>query len=76
MKNKSNSSKRSNGNGMSKAQMETDMSISIASNDSVSREMMIAEAAYYNAERRGFAPGNQLADWFQAEAEVVRQVAI
>ena len=31
---------------------------------------MIAEAAYYRAERRGFAPGGELIDWFQAEAEV------
>jgi hypothetical protein len=29
----------------------------------------IAVAAYYRAEQRGFAPGNELADWFQAEAE-------
>jgi len=30
---------------------------------------MIAVAAYYRAELRGFAPGNELADWFEAEAE-------
>lgn len=30
---------------------------------------MIATAAYFRAERRGFAPGNELADWLQAEAE-------
>jgi hypothetical protein len=29
----------------------------------------IAVAAYYRAEQRGFAPGDELADWFQAEAE-------
>ena len=27
----------------------------------------IAVAAYYIAESRGFAPGNELGDWFQAE---------
>lgn len=34
------------------------------------REAQIATAAYYRAERRGFAPGNELADWFAAEREV------
>lgn len=31
---------------------------------------MIARAAYYRAERRGFAPGYELEDWLEAEAEV------
>jgi len=30
---------------------------------------MIAERAYYKAERRGFAPGFELADWLEAERE-------
>jgi hypothetical protein len=30
----------------------------------------IAKAAYYRAERRGFAPGNDLDDWLAAEAEI------
>ena len=34
------------------------------------REQMIAEAAYFRAEQRGFMPGNELSDWLQAEAEV------
>ena len=34
------------------------------------REQMIAEAAYYRAEQRGFAPGNEMSDWLQAEADV------
>jgi hypothetical protein len=34
------------------------------------RHLLIAQAAYYIAERRGFAPGNELEDWFQAEGEV------
>jgi hypothetical protein len=32
-------------------------------------EEMIAVAAYFRAEQRGFAPGNEMLDWFQAEAE-------
>lgn len=34
------------------------------------RTCMIAEAAYLRAERRGFASGNELDDWLEAEAEV------
>lgn len=30
----------------------------------------IAQAAYYRAERRGFAPGHELADWLEAEQEI------
>jgi hypothetical protein len=30
----------------------------------------IAIAAYYRAERRGFAPGNEVEDWLAAEAEI------
>lgn len=32
---------------------------------------LIAEAAYYRAKKRGFAPGHELEDWIQAEAEVM-----
>ncbi len=31
---------------------------------------MIAEAAYYRAQRRGFAPGHELEDWLEAEAQI------
>lgn len=34
------------------------------------REQMIADAAYFYAERRGFAPGNDMDDWLRAEADV------
>jgi hypothetical protein len=34
------------------------------------RMALIAEAAYFRAERRGFAAGCELEDWFAAEAEV------
>lgn len=34
------------------------------------RQKMISEAAYYRAQRRGFAPGRELDDWFAAEAEI------
>ena len=34
------------------------------------RQRMIAEAAYYLAQRRGSTPGNPHQDWLQAEAEI------
>jgi hypothetical protein len=34
------------------------------------RRRMIAEAAYFKAARRGFAPGNPDRDWAEAEAEI------
>ena len=34
------------------------------------RAEMIALAAYYRAESRGFAPGHETEDWLAAEAEV------
>jgi hypothetical protein len=36
------------------------------------REMLIARSAYFRAEKRGFAPGGELQDWMEAEAEVLR----
>ncbi len=36
----------------------------------VDREEMIAVAAYYIAEHRGFEGGEPLSDWLAAEAEV------
>ncbi len=39
------------------------------------RANYVEVAAYYIAERRGFAPGDPLADWTAAEAEVDRLLA-
>jgi Protein of unknown function (DUF2934) len=33
---------------------------------------MIAEAAYYLAEKRGFVPGYELEDWLKAEAQILK----
>jgi len=35
---------------------------------------MIAEAAYYKAEKREFKPGNELRDWLDAKREIIRMV--
>jgi hypothetical protein len=34
------------------------------------RRQLIAQAAYYRAERRGFEPGHEADDWLAAEGEV------
>ncbi|MCD2453374.1 DUF2934 domain-containing protein [Methylicorpusculum oleiharenae] len=31
----------------------------------------IAECAYYKAEKRGFAPGHEIEDWYEAEQEML-----
>ena len=36
------------------------------------RTLMVAEAAYYLAERRGFAVGYENEDWLKAEQQVAR----
>ena len=38
---------------------------------SVNLESMIAEAAYYKAEKRNFYPGYELLDWLEAKSEVL-----
>jgi hypothetical protein len=35
---------------------------------------LISEAAYFRAKQRGFAPGYELEDWIEAEAEVMRRI--
>jgi hypothetical protein len=42
--------------------------------DAISREQLIAEAAYFRAEQRGFVPGNEMSDWLDAEADVERML--
>ena len=38
------------------------------------RHQMIAEAAYYRAQQRGFRGGDPLQDWIEAEAEVATRL--
>ena len=35
---------------------------------------LIAEAAYFRAKQRGFAPGRELEDWIEAESEVMGRI--
>jgi len=34
---------------------------------------MISVCAYYKAEKRGFTPGYELKDWYEAEQEINKQ---
>jgi hypothetical protein len=43
--------------------------------EAAQRQAMIAEAAYFRAQRRGFEPGHALEDWLAAEQEIYRLVA-
>ncbi len=40
--------------------------------DSALRSRMIAEAAYFRAEQRGFGNGDPVQDWLEAEVEIDR----
>lgn len=71
-KDKSAAKGKSNGNGS--ATRTRDPEAVSAESSQCPTEQMIAQAAYYIAERRGFAPNNDLADWLQAEAEVSSRV--
>ena len=70
MKTKSEPVSKSKGNGSPRQSRRSGASESSSGNYDCPREQMIAEAAYFHAERRGFSPGNELSDWFQAEADV------
>ena len=51
----------------------SEMASQVATERSVDPEvkrLMIAEAAYYCAEQRGFEPGHDLEDWLDAEARI------
>ena len=39
------------------------------------RSTMIAQAAYYLAEHRGFDPGHELEDWLVAESQIDAAIA-
>jgi hypothetical protein len=43
--------------------------------DPAERHRMIAIAAYYLAERRGFGPGRELDDWHRATAQIDAMLA-
>ena len=46
----------------------------IAEDADFNTQGIIAEAAYFLAEKRGFSPGEDVADWLQAEIDVERML--
>ena len=42
--------------------------------DADERYKRVAQAAYFRAEKRGFAPGGELQDWLEAEADIQQQL--
>jgi len=46
----------------------------VLSLDSSAYRELVELAAYYRAERRGFAPGGEVEDWLEAEREVAAHV--
>ena len=62
--------KKSKGNGAARPGNGSGESAAAAEGMDCPREQLIAEAAYFRAQQRGFAPGNELSDWLQAEADI------
>jgi hypothetical protein len=54
-----------------RAAARTDVATSLSPTE---RLRMIEMAAYFRAERRGFAPGHEFEDWVAAEAEIAALV--
>jgi hypothetical protein len=46
------------------------MAAAEAASRAAERREMIATAAYFRAQQRGFEPGHDLEDWFAAETEI------
>jgi hypothetical protein len=46
------------------------MAVAEATSRAAERHEMIAAAAYFRAQQRGFEPGHELEDWFTAETEI------
>jgi hypothetical protein len=74
MKSKSGSVNKSKSNESAKDEDGLGTMESASANNDCPREQMIAEAAYFLAERRGFAPENDIADWLQAENDVTATI--
>lgn len=70
MKTSASSVGKCKGNGSSPQPRASDRPLSSSDSDDCPREQMIAEAAYFRAQQRGFEPGSEMSDWLQAEADV------
>jgi len=72
MKTQIQSANKSKGNGSRQPVSESDLPDPLSGKDTCLQRQMIAEAAYFRAEQRGFASGNEMSDWLQAEADMER----
>lgn len=70
MKTRNPSASKTRGNGSSPRAQETRRSEQGSGAEACPREQMIAVAAYFRAQQRGFTPDRELSDWLEAEAEV------
>lgn len=61
------------GNRSGNSQSEPSDGLAAQGIDRSQLDEMISVAAYFRAEQRGFAPGDELDDWFRAEAEYLYQ---
>jgi hypothetical protein len=52
------------------------MAASEAASRAIERHNMIATAAYFRSQERGFEPGHELEDWLAAETEVVHDLQV
>ncbi len=59
---------------MKKSDKKRKAEATAASDDDAALRARIAEAAYYRAERRGFAGGSEVEDWLAAEEEILGEV--
>jgi hypothetical protein len=60
------------GNGLN----ENSLTASVGQVDPSQRNQMIAYAAYFRAEKRGFSPDSELDDWLESEREVDRALRL
>jgi len=70
MKTRSETASKTKGGGAARQMSESGKPGMAPANDAIPREQLIAVAAYFRAEQRGFAPGNEMSDWLDAEADV------
>lgn len=75
MKSRSETTGKTRGNGSARQAAARAERAASSGNYECPREQMIAEAAYFRAEQRGFASGNEMSDWLQAEADVERALS-
>jgi sterol desaturase/sphingolipid hydroxylase (fatty acid hydroxylase superfamily) len=54
--------------------LHTPPAIETVNVEALNIEAMIAVAAYYKAEKRGFSPGNDILDWLDAKRDVIKLV--